>query len=339
MFALAKAKGLHLAGAPALIFGETARTMWKAVREGAVGTPRLVYAEHDAGPVHRLHPERWRSRSGAPWPWAAEFEAGCTLEHAGYYLSWMCALFGPVRSVTAFSDHTLPDKTEGILDPGFDSARDLDPPDAPDYSVASLKFESGVVGRLTCSLGAPRDHRFRVMGSRGVLSAESSRHGCPVYFEPYAGLPLQGRMRYSIRRSAILRRLWGVGGRRVPPVRDPNPGDRGRRREGAQQDKCAGITELADAIRIGRPPFPGPDFLEHLTELTLLIHGAGAESRTRTPTTSFEPLSLPAPVRNAPSDWRRATRPPLPENLARRLRAGERALRAAAARWRNRRVR
>lgn len=343
LFALAKAKDLHLAGAPALIFGETARTMWKAVRDGAVGAPRLVYAEQDAGPVHRMHPERWRSRSGAPWPWAAEFESGCTLEHAGYSLSWMCALFGPVRSVTAFSDHTLPEKTEGILDPNLESAPALDPPDAADYSVASLKFESGVVGRLTCSLGAPRDHRFRVMGSRGVLSAESSRHRCPVYFEPYAGLPLQGRMRESVRRSPFLHRLYGVGGRRVPPVRDPNPGDGarpgspapGRRRKGAQQDKCAGITELADAIRTGRPPFPGPDFLEHLTELTLLIHGAGPESRTRMPVTSFEPLSLPTPVRYAASDWRRAMRPPLLETLAHRLRPGIRALRAAS-RWRKR---
>lgn len=134
-----------------------------------------------------------------------------------------------------------------------------------------------------------------------------------------------------------------MGGRRVPPVRDSNPGDGGRpgspapgrRRKGAQQDKCAGIIELADAIRTGRPPFPGPDFLEHLTELTLLIHGAGVESRTRTPTTSFEPLSLPIPVRNAPSDWRRAARPPLLGSLAHRLRPGVRALRAAS-RWRRR---
>ena len=327
LFALAKREGLHLAGAPAVIFGETARTMWKALRDGAVGAPRLVYAEHDEGPVHRMRPETWRSVTGAPWPWPAEFEAGCTMQHSAYYLSWMCALFGPVRSVTAFSDHTIPDKTADLRVP--DRERTLDPPDAPDFSVAGLKFESGVVGRLTHSIGAPYDHRFRVMGSRGVLSAESSRHGSPVYLEPYAGLPLGGRMRYSIRRNAVLRRLWGVGGRRVPPVRGiPSR----RRRVGAQQDKSAGIAELADAIRTGRPPFPGPDFLEHLTELTLLIHAAGTESHTRTPTTRFEPLPLPAPVRDAASDWRRAARPPLLETLAHRFRPGVRALRAAG-RW------
>ena len=328
LFALAKREGLHLAAAPAVIFGETARTMWKALRDGAVGAPRLVYAEHDEGPVHRMHPETWRSVSGAPWPWAAEFEAGCTMQHSSYYLSWMCALLGPVRSVTAFSDLTIPDKTEDLRV----SDKTLDPPDAPDFSVSSLKFESGVVGRLTCSIGAPYDHRFRLIGSRGVLSAESSRHGCPVHLEPYAGLPLRGRSRYSIRRNAILRRLHGVGGRRVPPVRDPAPR---RRREGAQQDKSAGIAELVDAIRTGRPPFPGPDFHEHITELTLLIHGAGVEGGARTLTTSFEPLSLPVPVREVAADWRRAAHPPLLETLAHRFRPGVRALRAVA-RWANR---
>lgn len=330
LFALAKSRGLHLASAPAVLFGETALTMWKAVEEGAVGEPRLVYAELDSHAAIFGRPERWRSRTGAPWPYRAEFEAGCTLEHGGYYLSWMCAIFGPVRSVTAFSDCTIPDKTDPPLDP----------PDAPDFSVACLKFESGVVGRLTCSVGAPYDHRIRVIGSRGAISADTYRHyRSPVRLLRLAGLPLRGYEFSSVRGSAFLSRLSGLAGRRVPLVGSRLPGGGGggtdptnwrerlRRRERGWQDKSSGIAELAEAIGAGRRPFPGPEFWEHITELSLLIHDAGAEGRTRSPVSRFEPLALPRRAREDASDYRRAARPPLLETWLRGAWRGVRALR------------
>ena len=317
LFALAKSRALHLAGAPSVLFGDTALTMWKAVEDGAVGRPRLVYAELDSHAAIFQHPESWRSSTGAPWPWRAEFEAGCTLEHSGYYLSWMCALFGPVQSVTAFSDCTIPDKADPPLDP----------PDAPDFSVACLKFESGVVGRLTCAAGVPYDHRFRVIGNRGVLSADTYRdYRCPVRLVRFTRLPLRGHGLSSVRASAFLQRLFGVSGRRVPLVGSPvaferaarngSAGwrDRLRRRERGWQDKSLGIAELAGAVRAGRRPFPGPEFHEHITELSLLIHDAGARGRTQAPVSRFEPLALPSRARNDPADYRRAARPPLLEN-------------------------
>lgn len=111
LMALAAAKGLHLSCAPSNALGPTSQTMWKAVRDGAVGAVRLVYAEFDDNPIYLMSPETWRSRSGAPWPYLHEYEMGCTWEHVGYHLTWMCAIFGPVRAVTAFSKVTLPDKT------------------------------------------------------------------------------------------------------------------------------------------------------------------------------------------------------------------------------------
>ena len=81
---------------------------------------------------------------GHPWPAKDEFEVGCTYEHAGYYLTWLPAFFGPARMVTAFSSCLIPDK-------GTDFPLDHN---APDFSVACITFESGVVARLTCSLVA-----------------------------------------------------------------------------------------------------------------------------------------------------------------------------------------
>ena len=107
---LAKEKKLELAGAPCTVLSETAQTMWAALRDQVVGTPRLVYAEMDDGMVHRMPYDAWLSASGRAWPAVDEFEVGCTLEHAGYCLTWLCAFFGPARRVTAFSSVLLPDK-------------------------------------------------------------------------------------------------------------------------------------------------------------------------------------------------------------------------------------
>jgi hypothetical protein len=77
------------------VLSETAQTIWKLLREQAIGTPRLVYAELDDGNVAAMDYPTWISASGAPWPARDEFEVGCTLEHAGYHLTWLTAFFWP----------------------------------------------------------------------------------------------------------------------------------------------------------------------------------------------------------------------------------------------------
>lgn len=315
LVALAEARGLWLCCAPSNALSATSQTMWKAVADGAVGDVRMVYAEFDDNPIYLMEPEGWRSRSGAPWPYLHEYEMGCTWEHVGYHLAWMCAIFGPVRAVTAFSKRTLPDKTD----------KPLDPPDTPDFSVACLDFESGVVGRVTCSIAAPYDHRMRIIGNRGMVHADTYRHyECPVYLEPFTKLTMNARKARSVRTNTLLQWPFGVGGRRVPLVRTPPPGaDRiidplGRRRwwdprdllkrfkraQVGQQDKCIGIAELADAVAQGRVPFAGHDFTLHLTELTLAIQAAGPDGAARRLETRFDPLPLPEASGRAGPDYR-----------------------------------
>jgi predicted dehydrogenase len=320
LMALAESKGLHLSCAPSNALGDTSQTMWKAVEDGAIGEVRLVYAEFDDNPIYLMSPEGWRSPSGAPWPYLHEFEMGCTWEHVGYHLSWMCAMFGPVESVTAFSKQVLPDKTD----------KPLNPPDTPDFSVACLNFKSGVVGRITCSIGAPQDHRMRIIGNRGELSADTYRHyQCPVRLEPFTKLSMHARKSITVRHSPFLQWLTGSGGRRIPLVRNVPPGaeriiDTGgsrwspkawigriKRREFGQQDKCLGLAELADAITTGRQPFPSHDFTLHLTELTLVIQGAGTNSNTHIMETSFAPVALPQATRDNAPNYLEATRPRL----------------------------
>ncbi|MEX2517997.1 MAG: Gfo/Idh/MocA family oxidoreductase [Paracoccaceae bacterium] len=318
LMALAAEQKLHLSCAPSNALGATSQTMWKAVVDGAVGDVRMVYAEFDDNPIYLMSPEGWRSRSGAPWPYLHEYEMGCTWEHVGYHLTWMCAIFGPVRSVTAFSKVTAPDKTD----------QHLNPADTPDFSVACLDFESGVVGRVTCSIAAPYDHRMRIIGKAGMVHADTYRHyECPVYLEPFTKLNMNARKARSVRTRSWLGWPFGIGGRRLPLVRTPPPGtdrivatggrrwhpkdalQRWKRRELGQQDKMIGIAELADAVASGRSPFPSPDFTMHLTELTLAIQAAGPDGACRRLETSFDPVALPPRTVIAAPDYNTYAKP------------------------------
>lgn len=318
LVAMADARGLRLQCAPSNVLSATTQTMWKAVADDVIGDVRLVYAEFDDNPIYLMSPEHWRSRSGAPWPYRHEYEMGCTWEHVGYHLSWMCALFGPVQSVTAFSKCTLPDKSE----------LPLNPPDTPDFSVACLDFASGVVGRVTCSIAAPYDHRMRIIGNRGMLHADTYRHyECPVYLETFSKLSMNARKARSVRTRSWLQWPFGVGGRRLPLAKSPPPGSdrlrrldrewwnpktllrRFKRSELGQQDKMIGVAELADAIHGGREPFPSHAFTLHLTELTLAIQAAGTTSRSHILETTFAPMAVPLRTRSAAPNYAAFSRP------------------------------
>eukprot|EP00581_Thalassiosira_minuscula_P021723 CAMPEP_0184435714 /NCGR_PEP_ID=MMETSP0738-20130409/505991_1 /TAXON_ID=385413 /ORGANISM="Thalassiosira miniscula, Strain CCMP1093" /LENGTH=213 /DNA_ID=CAMNT_0026802225 /DNA_START=36 /DNA_END=674 /DNA_ORIENTATION=+ len=98
---LAAQKGLLLSSAPCSVLGEAAQTLAKAIREEVAGPVRLIYAELDDGFIPQAPYADWKSESGAPWPAEDEFAVGCTLEHAGYYLTWLIGMFGTVRRVVA----------------------------------------------------------------------------------------------------------------------------------------------------------------------------------------------------------------------------------------------
>ncbi len=262
---LAEARGLQLASAPCGLLGETAQTVWKALREGRIGTPRLVYAEMDDGMVPRMAYRSWKSASGIPWPAKDEFEVGCTFEHAGYYLTWFPAFFGPARTVTAFSATLLPDKqTDEPLDVN-----------APDFSVACVAFESGVVARLTCSIVAPHDHSLRIVGDDGVLSTRD----CWYYRSPV-----------RIQRPFRIRRRTLMSPKMRYPLVGPNMG-RYKYRGSQQMDFARGVAETAEAIAHGRPNRVGARYGLHVNEMVVAISKAGADSSAYEMTTTFDPVA------------------------------------------------
>ena len=160
-------------------------------------------------------------------------------------LSWLCAFFGAAESVTAHAEILMPDKTPGLA---------LAP--APDFSVAVVRFASGVVARMTNGLYAEHDHRLAIWGDEGALIVEDPRSDTsPVILRRY---------------RTLRRRRWLDRGRRVPLV-----GGRetiARYRGSQTRDFCRAIAEMAAAIESGRPAYLGADLALHVTELTLASH-------------------------------------------------------------------
>ncbi|MGQ4827408.1 hypothetical protein, partial [Enterococcus faecalis] len=120
----------------------------------------------------------------------------------------------------------------------------------------------------------------------------------PVRLERYTPRSLNMRRLRLVRESTLLRRLLGIGGRVLPPVRRtrrplPLTPSRLRRREEGEQDKVLGIAMVANAIETGAPcPIP-TDFVLHVTELTLAIQAAGRDGACHTLTTTFAPFDPP----------------------------------------------
>jgi predicted dehydrogenase len=261
----AERRDLGLSSAPCSLLGETAQTVWKALRERAIGTVRLVYAEMDDGMVFRMPYRSWKSAAGAPWPAKDEFEVGCTFEHAGYLLTWLPAFFGPARAVTAFSACLAPDK-------GTDFPLERE---APDFSVACITFASGVVARLTCSIIAPHDHTLRIIGDQGILSTPD----CWRYRSPV-----------SIRRPVTIRRRtfmpWWQW--RYPLLGQIRA--RYSSRGSQQMDFARGVAELASSIKEHRACHLGARYCLHTNELVIAIDRAGADNGCYAMTTTFDPV-------------------------------------------------
>ena len=262
LFDLAESKNLMVASAPCSVLGEAAQTLGKALREDVAGTPRLIYAELDDGFIPQAPFQDWKSETGAPWPAEDEFQVGCTLEHAGYYLAWLISYFGSVERVVSASAEVIPDK---------------DPSGAgtPDYASATLFFENGPVTRLTCSIVAPHDHQIRIMGDKGVLGLKRAwDNRAPVKF---------------YRRMRLRRRLLELPfGRRIRlnGATHPFAGKWGA----ANMNFALGPVEMLESISENRPCRLSNEFALHLNEVTLATQNAGADSGSQVMKTRCSPM-------------------------------------------------
>jgi predicted dehydrogenase len=152
LIALAAEHGVRLSSAPATLLGEAQQTFWKLIRDGAVGRPRVVYAEANWDRIERWHPDP-----------RSLYAVGPLVDVGVYPLTIVTAIFGPVRRVQAYATTVEPERA--LLD-GTPFA-----PGAPDFTVVVLEHDGGVVTRLTASfyVGPSAQRGLEVHGDDGSI--------------------------------------------------------------------------------------------------------------------------------------------------------------------------
>lgn len=176
--ALADRLGLRLSCAPATLLGESLQTAWKAIRDGAIGRVRAVYAEANWGRIESWHP----SPEGL-------YAAGPLVDVGIYPLTAVTAMLGPVRRVVGYGTTLQPERVRLDGTPFR--------PGAPDFAVGVLELEPGVVVRLTATfwVGAGKQRGLELHGDEASLYLPTwdvfdSRVETTADGETYTSLPL-----------------------------------------------------------------------------------------------------------------------------------------------------
>lgn len=267
---LARERKLLLSSAPSTIFSQSAQTLFKAVTDGLIGTPRLVHASLDMGALAFMPYAEWRSRRGVPWPYEEEVANGCVMEHAGYQLSWLVTMFGPVVRMAAHTSLQLGGEWPEPADV------------APDISLGFLEFASGTVCRLSIGWVAPVDLSLTVVGDQGTLSVDD-------VWQASAPVMWRRRVRTSGKTNAYLaetEQLPFV----IPPAQY-------RYTDTHDLTVGAGIADMASALIKGEQPFLTADFSLHVLDVSLrLAEGRGAMEDVALPVSDDRKLKKRAPM-------------------------------------------
>jgi predicted dehydrogenase len=169
---LAERKELRLSCAPATFMGEAQQTAMKWVRDGRLGTVRVVYAEANWGTIEWWHP--------APWSF---YDVGPLFDVGVYPLSIATVLFGPARRVTAFGRVVKPARQ--ALDGALFTVT------TPDFVTALVELPGDVVLRLTTTFYVGHNSRQMGMefhGDEAALAIESwQEFNAAVTLLPRAG--------------------------------------------------------------------------------------------------------------------------------------------------------
>jgi predicted dehydrogenase len=246
--ALAAERGVRLSCAPATLLGEAQQTLWKRVRDGDLGEVRVVYAEANWGRIESWHP--------AP---ESLYLSGPAFDVGIYPLTILTGIFGRVRRVVGYATTIEPDRVR----------KDGTPfrLETPDFWVAALELESGVVARLTATfwVGPGKQRGLELHGSRASL-----------WLPDWAGFD-----------SRLQRTTDGERYEDVPLVREPYRGT----------DWARPIADLAAAVREGRPHRLGAEHAAHVVDVLNAVDASRRAGGAVEVASSFPPP--------APCDWAR----------------------------------
>jgi predicted dehydrogenase len=238
--ALAEANGVRLSCAPATLLGESQQTAWKLLREGALGTVRAVYAEANWGRIESWHPSP-----------ESLYASGPLVDVGIYPLTIVTAIFGPVRRVHAYGSMLEPERVR------LDGERFR--LTTPDFYVAALELDDGVVARLTATfwVGAGKQRGLEFHGDASSL-----------YLATWA--EFDSRLELSENGETYTP---------VPLVREPYRGI----------DWSRALVDLAEAIEESRPHRASAEHATHVVEVLNAIDRAASDGGTVEVGSSFAP--------------------------------------------------
>jgi len=243
---LAQQAGVRLSSAPGRLLGEAQQTAWKFVREGGVGDVRVVYAEANWGRIESWHPTP-----------ESLYEVGPFIDVGVYPLTIVAAMFGPIRRVAAYATTLVPDRMRKDGLPFTLSG--------PDFYVAVLEHEHGVVTRLTASfwVSPSKQRGIEFHGDLGSLWMPTWQE-----FDSRLELTVDGET-YTP----------------VPYLREPYEGI----------DWARALVDLADSVRDGRPHRLSAELAAHVVEVLAAVRASAAGAGTVEVGSQFTP---PQPL-----DW------------------------------------
>ena len=150
---ISEKRNLRLSSAPITYMGEMQQTAYKKINDGLLGKIRLVYAEINHDRIENWHPN--------PKPF---FDVGVLWDVGIYALTVCTALLGSINRVNAFGKVIMP-KRRNLNGESFKV-------NTPDFILALLEMNNGVLLRLTCNFYAndsKQDHGIEIHGDNGML--------------------------------------------------------------------------------------------------------------------------------------------------------------------------
>lgn len=235
---LAESKGLRLGSSPFTYMGEAQQTAWKQIRDGRLGTVRLVYAEVNHGRIEAWHPNPEPFYEVGPW-----FDVGV------YPLTLLTTFFGPVRRVQAAGKVLWADRVTQEGRPFHI--------ETPDCVLATVELADGPIARLSVNFYVcdTKQRGLEFHGDEGALHL-----GCFQGFgaEVAVAKPREGFEPVPLLREAPGGTEWGRGVRDLAEaVRENRP----HRATGAQ---AAHVVEVLNgamtSIATGAPVTIDSDF-------------------------------------------------------------------------------
>lgn len=152
-------KGLLVGCAPFVHQGEAQETLWKAVRDGLIGTPREAVCNALGGRIEVRNPsaEAFLSPGAGPL-----IDIGC------YPLSVLTAILGPIRRISASRAVMIyPDRVFEVGPRKGESFKVT----TPDHVTSLFEFEGGVLGQINASFALPNRELpgILIYGEKGAL--------------------------------------------------------------------------------------------------------------------------------------------------------------------------